>query len=174
MAISKDKKQQLVAELKELLSGAKMTVFAKYDGVNVADMQVLRRAARESGVQIKVVKNRLVGKAIEDIDNYKDVDTSNLTGQLLYAISSDDEVAPAQVLDKFAKDHSELELVGAFSGEGANLDTAEVKSLASLPSKDQLIGQVVDMLLSPVNDITNGLSGNLHALLDGVEVKAQA
>jgi large subunit ribosomal protein L10 len=50
----------------------------------------------------------------------------------------------------------------------------DVTALASLPSKDQLIGQVVDMLLSPVNDVTNGLSGNLHALLDGVEAKASA
>ena len=49
---------------------------------------------------------------------------------------------------------------------------ADVKALADLPSKDQLIGQVVDMLLSPVNDVTNGLSGNLHALLDGIADKA--
>lgn len=171
MAISKDKKQQLVAELTELLNDAKMTVFAKYDGVNVNDMQTLRRAARENGVKIKVVKNRLVGKAIDDIDNYKDVDKSQLKGQLLYAISSDDEVAPAQVLDKFAKEHPELELVGAFSGEGANLDTAEVKSLASLPSKDQLIGQVVDMLLSPINDVVGGVNG-LPGILNALESKA--
>lgn len=172
MAISKDKKKELVAELTDLLSNAKMTVFAKYQGTSVADMQVLRRTAREDGVRIKIVKNRLVGKAVEGIDAYKDIDTSVLTGQLLYAISSDDEVAPAQVLDKFAKDHPELELVGAFSGEGASLNTAEVKSLASLPSKDQLVAEVVAMLLSPVNDITNALSGDLHSLLDGVEAKA--
>ena len=55
---------------------------------------------------------------------------------------------------------------------GLGLGEAEVKALADLPSKDQLIGQVVDMLLSPVNDVTNGLSGNLHALLDGIADKA--
>lgn len=174
MAISKDKKKELVAELTTLLSEAKMTAFAKYSGINVADMQTLRRAARESGVKIKIVKNRLVGKAIEDIESLKDVDTTPLTGQLLYAISSDDEVAPAQVLDKFAKDHPELELIGAFSGEGANLSTDEVKALAKLPSKDQLITEVVATLLSPINDITSGLSGDLHGLLDGISEKAAA
>jgi large subunit ribosomal protein L10 len=174
MAITKEKKEQLVAELNDLLTSAKMTVFAQYQGISVADMQNLRRSAREAGVKIKIVKNRLVKVAVADIDNLKNVDASGLTGQLLYAISSDDEVAPAQVLDKFAKEHPELVAVGAFSGEGVNLSADEVKNLAGLPSKEQLIGQVVDMLLSPVNDVTNALSGNLHGLLDGLEAKATA
>ncbi len=172
MAISKDKKQQLVAGLNEILSDAKMTVFAKYQGLSVAELQELRNLARENNVQIKVVKNRLVRVAMGEIAVYKDTDTSALEGQLLYAISNDDEVAPAQVLAKFAKEHNALELKGAFSGEGAALNEQEVVELSKLPSKEQLIGQVVDMLLSPVNDITNGLSGNLHALLDGVADKA--
>jgi len=171
MAISKDKKNELVAELSELLGNAKMTVFAKFAGVSVADMQVLRRAAREAGVKIKVVKNRLVIKAMEESSAYKDTDKTSLTGQLLYAISSDDEVAPAQVLDKFAKDHSQLELVGGFSGVGANLDTTEVKDLAGLPSKEQLIAEVVATLLSPMNDITGSI-GEIGSILNALEAKA--
>jgi large subunit ribosomal protein L10 len=135
-------------------------------------MQELRKAARENNVKIKIVKNRLVRVAMGAIAVYKDTDTTALEGQLLYAVSSDDEVAPAQVLNKFAKDHAALELKGAFSGDGSVLSESDVKALADLPSKEQLIGQVVDMLLSPVNDITNGLSGNLHALLDGIADKA--
>ncbi|MBR3164449.1 50S ribosomal protein L10 [Candidatus Saccharibacteria bacterium] len=172
MAISKDKKEQLVADLTTLLSDAKMTVFAKYQGLSVADMQELRKLARENNVQIKVVKNRLVRVAMNEIAVYKDTDASALEGQLLYAVSSEDEVAPAQILAKFAKTHSALELKGAFSGEGKTLSETEVVELSKLPSREQLIGQVVDMLLSPVNDVTNGLSGNLHALLDGVAEKA--
>lgn len=172
MAISRDKKNALVAEMSETLNASKMTVFAQYQGLSVADVQALRAKAREAGVVIKVVKNRLVRVALSASDTYKDTDTSALNGQLLYAISSEDEVAPAQVLDAFAKTHPALVLVGGFSGEGKTLDTNEVKALAGLPSKEQLIGQVVSQLLSPVNDITNALSGNLHALLDGVEAKA--
>ena len=172
MAISRDKKNALVAEMSETLNASKMTVFAQYQGLSVADVQALRAKAREAGVVIKVVKNRLVRVALSASDTYKDADTSALNGQLLYAISSEDEVAPAQVLDTFAKTHPALQLIGGFSGEGKTLDTNEVKALAGLPSKEQLIGQVVSQLLSPVNDITNALSGNLHALLDGVEAKA--
>ena len=172
MAISRDKKNALVAEMSELLTNSKMTVFAQYQGLSVAEVQELRRKAREAGVVIKVVKNRLVRVAASSIDTYKDTDTSSLTGQLLYAISSEDEVAPAQILNDFAKTHPALQFVGAFSDEGATLTAEEVKALAGLPSKNQLIAEVVAQLLSPVHDVTNALSGNLHALLDGVEAKA--
>lgn len=172
MAISKDKKQQLVADLNEILSDAKMTVFAKYQGLSVSELQELRHLARENNVKIKVVKNRLVRVAMGEIAVYKDTDTSALEGQLLYAISNDDEVAPAQALAKFAKEHQALELKGAFSAEGKSLNEQEVVELSKLPSKDQLIGQVVNMLTGTVNDVTNALSGNLHALLDGVADKA--
>lgn len=172
MAITRDKKNALVAEMSETLQSAKMTVFAQYQGLSVAEMQQLRAAARESGVTLKVAKNRLVRVAMSQLDTYKDVDTSALQGQLIYAASSEDEVAPAQVLHEFAKKHPSIQFAGAFSGEGALLSADEVKALAVLPSKEQLIGGVVSQLLSPVNDITNALSGNLHALLDGVEAKA--
>lgn len=172
MAISRDKKNTLVADMSEALAGSKMTVFAQYQGLSVAEVQDLRRSAREAGVTIKVIKNRLVRVSLQSIDTYKDIDTSPLTGQLLYAISQDDEVAPAQVLNTFAKTHPALQFVGAFSGEGALLSAEEVKALAGLPSKNQLIGEVVAQLLSPVHDVTNALSGNLHALLDGVKTKA--
>ncbi len=172
MAISRDKKNTLVAEMSEALAGAKMTVFAQYQGLSVADIQELRRAARESNVVITVIKNRLVRVALGGLATYKDTDTSPLTGQLLYAISADDEVAPAQVLNDFAKKHPALQFAGAFSGEGVLLSADEVKALAGLPSKNQLIGEVVAQLLSPVHDVTNALSGNLHSLLDGIKTKA--
>lgn len=174
MAISKDKKQALVSELAETLASAKGTAVAKYQGLSVAEIQALRKSAREAGVTIKVVKNRLVRVAMGENATYKGADTSALLGQLLYAFSADDEVAPAKVLDEFAKTHPTLELVAGFSGEGLAQSTADVKALAGLPSKHQLIAEVVAQLLSPVHDTTNALSGNLHALLDGIEAKAAA
>ncbi len=174
MAISRDKKQALVAKMNDVLSSSKLTVYAQYKDLSVADLQELRAMAREAGVSIVVIKNRLVRVAMSQVETYKDTDTSALEGQLLYATSNDDEVAPAQVLDKFAKTHPALQFVGGFSNEGLNLSAADVKALAGLPSKNQLIAEVVAQLLSPVHDVTNALSGNLHALLDGVEAKAAA
>ena len=157
MAISKDKKQKLVAELTELLSDSKMVVYAKYEGLSVAELQELRRAAREAGVKIKVVKNRLVKVAMKEIAAYKDTDTAGLTGQLLYSLGTDEDFDAAKVLAKFAKTHPKMELLGGFTGEGVNMSTEEVKTLGALPTKNEMIAQVVDMLLSGVNDVVNAL-----------------
>ena len=157
MAISRDKKNTLVADLTELLSNSKMVVYAKYEGLTVAELQELRKLARESDVKIKVVKNRLVKVAMKEIAAYKDTDASNLTGQLLYALGSDEDFDAAKVLTKFAKTHAKMELVGGFNGEGVMLSTEEVKTLGSLPTKNELIAQVVDTLLSGVNGIVSGL-----------------
>ena len=174
MAITRDKKHALVAKMVASLTDSELTVFAHYKDLTVADLQELRAMAREAGVSIVVIKNRLVRVALGQVETYKDTDTSALEGQLLYAISTDDEVAPAQILDKFAKTHPALQFAGGFSNEGLALTADDVKALAGLPSKNQLIAEVVAQLLSPVHDITNALSGNLHALLDGVEAKATA
>jgi len=174
MALTKNKKNEVVAEITELFSTSKMTVVTKYEGTTVKALQQLRRQARENGTQVKVVKNRLVIKAAQATDALKDVDTSALQGMLLYAFNAEDEVAPAQALADFAKKNPTLEFVGAISAEGKFLSADEVKTLADLPSKEVLIGSVIATLLAPVNDTVNALSGNLHALLDGVEAKATA
>lgn len=172
MAISKAKKDTLVADLTSLLETAKLTAYARYQGLTVAELQELRKAAREAGVKIKVVKNRLVRVAMNEIGVYKDTDTTGLTGQLVYAISAQDEVAPAKVLAEFAKTHSALELAGGFNDLGKSLDQAEINTLAKMPSKNELIAQVVAQLLSPINDTVSGISGGLSGIISGLEAKA--
>lgn len=174
MALSKDKKNEVVAEVAELLKNSRMTVVAQYQGTTVKAIQGLRKEAKQGGTKVSVIKNRLVIKAIEDSKDLKDVDTSALKGQLLYAFNSEDEVAPAAALNTFAKANPSIQFVGAITAEGKFIGADDVKALAALPSKNELIAQVVANLLSPVHDVTNALSGNLHALLDGVEAKATA
>ncbi len=172
MALSKDKKNQVVSDVSELLSSSKLTVVAQYQGTTVKAIQALRKEAKGNGTKVSVVKNRLVIKAIESTDALKGVDTSALTGQLLYAFNAEDEVAPAQVLNTFAKTNPSIQFVGAITADGQFMSADDVKALAVLPSKAELIAQVVATLQSPVNDVMSALSGNLHALLDGVEAKA--
>ena len=174
MALTKDKKHEVVKEVAQALGASKMTVVAKYQGTTVKAIQQLRRDAKGGGTKLRVVKNRLVVKALQSVDNLKDIDTSALNGQLLYAFNPEDEVAPAQVLAAFAKTNPSIEFVGAITAEGKFISAEEVTALATLPSKENLIAQVIATLQSPLNDVTNGLSGNLHALLDGIEAKASA
>jgi len=174
MALSKDKKAEVVDEVTQLLKDSKLTVLAKYQGTSVKSMQELRRSSRDNGTKVMVVKNRLFKKAASTDERFKDTDLAQITGQLIYAFNSEDEVAPAQSLANFAKNEPQIEFVAALTAEGKLLPAEEVKVLASLPSKNELIAQTVAMLLSPVNDVANALSGNLYALLDGVEAKATA
>lgn len=172
MALTKSQKQDVVTEVSDLLAASKMTVVAKYQGTTVKALQSLRREARSNGTRVKVVKNRLLVQALKAHDSLKGTDTSALEGMLLYAFNGEDEVAAAQVLNNFAKQNPTIQFVGAISADGEFVDADSVKALAGLPGKSQLIAEVVAQLLSPVHDTTNALSGNLHALLDGVSAKA--
>jgi large subunit ribosomal protein L10 len=172
MALTKAKKQEVIEEVSQLLSDSKLTVVAQYQGTSVKQLQALRKAAREDGTAVKVIKNRLVKQALAGNEQYKGADNSQLTSQLLYAFNSTDEVAPAKALATFAKTNPSIQFVGAFTSEGQFISADEVKALASLPSKNQLISSVLATLSSPLDGVLSGLSGNLHALLDGVEAKA--
>jgi large subunit ribosomal protein L10 len=157
-----------------LLNDSKLTVVAAYQGTTVKALQQLRRDAKNDSTTIKVVKNRLVIKAIQNNEALKDVDTSALKGQLLYAFNNSDEVAPAKVLANFAKTNPTLEFIGAISTDGKFMTAEEVKALATLPSKTQLIAGIINTLNGPVNGVMSGLSGNLHGLLDAIAAKSEA
>lgn len=172
MALTKQQKSEVIAEVAKLLESSKMTVVAQYQGTGVKAMQQLRREAQDAGTQVHVVKNRLVVQALKENDTLKDVDTSNLSGMLMYAFNAEDEVAPAKALADFAKQNPTIQFVGGITPEGKFVNADEIKALAALPGKNELIAQVIATLNAPLNDSLNGLSGNLHALLDGIADKA--
>ncbi len=172
MALTRDKKQAVIEEVTQLLTDAKMTVVATYKDTPVKALQQLRKIGQDEGTTIRVAKNRLVKKALADVKKLKDTDDSALEGMLLYAFNSEDEVAPAKVIADFAKKQKTLEFVGAISDEGKFLTADEVKALAELPSKPELIASVLATLQSPLDGTISGLSGNLHGLLDAVAAKA--
>lgn len=174
MALSKQAKEEIFSEVSSLLENSKLTVVANYKGTTVKNLQDLRKQAQENGTKVKVVKNTLVIKALSANDKLKNVDTSQLNEMLLYAFNSEDEVAPAQVLDRFSKKAKKLQFIGAITDKGVFIGPDEVKALAQLPSKPQMIASVIATLNSPVNDVLSGLSGGLSGILSGLEAKAQA
>jgi large subunit ribosomal protein L10 len=172
MALSKDKKAEVVAEVNRLLSSSKLTVVAKYSGTSVKAMQQLRQAAKEGNTTISVVKNRLVKKAMQQTDKFADTDTSLLTGQLMYAFNSEDEAAPAQVIASFAKTEPQLEFIGGLDADGSLLSAEDIKALASLPGKDQLRAQLAGTIAAPLSGFVNVLSGNVRGVLNVLNARA--
>lgn len=172
MALTKQKKQEVIDEVAKLLAESKLTVVAKYTGTTVKQLQTLRAQAQDNDTVVKVIKNRLVIQALNGSDLYKDADKSELTAQLLYAFNSADEVAPAKVLADFAKKNPTIQFVGAYTTDGLFVGADEVKALAALPSKNQMLAGLIYTLNAPLNGVMSGLNGNLHALLKGLEAKA--
>ncbi|MEK7625948.1 MAG: 50S ribosomal protein L10 [Patescibacteria group bacterium] len=173
MALTKDKKKQVIDEVSKLLDESKLTVIAKYEGTPVKAMQELRRNGKENQTSLKVIKNRLVIKAIKDSKKFKDINVDDLTGMLLYAFNPADEVAPAKVIADYAKKQKTLEFVGAISEDGKLMSADEVKALASLPSKNELLAGILNTLNSPMNNAMSSLSGSLGGILSGLEAKAK-
>lgn len=173
MALTKDKKNQVVKEVSELLSSSKMTVVAAYQGTPVKAMQTLRHNGRSNGTVLKVVKNRLVIQAMKQTDALKDTETSALTGMLLYAFNADDEAAPAQTLAAFAKTQPTIEFVGAFASDGTFVSAEDVKAIASLPSKDQLRGMLVGTLAAPLSGFVNVMAGNVRGVLNVLNARSE-
>lgn len=174
MALTKDKKNQIITDITSLLESSKLTVVATYQGTPVKAMQTLRKQARENATLVRVFKNRLVMKAMSNSELTKDTDTDALKGMLLYAFNPEDEVAPAQVLAEFAKTQPSIKFVGAITADGTFIGAEDVTALASLPSKEQLRGILVGTIAAPLSGFVNVLSGNLRGVLNVLNARAEA
>ena len=145
MAVSKAKKVEDLAKLKDQFSRAKGVVFAKYSGMGVNDIQTLRRALRENNVDYKVAKKTLVTLAAKEhgIELPKDV----MEGPIGVAFGYDDEIVAAQKMAEFAKKFEAIQLMGGVM-EGRVIDAKMVNQLASIPSREVLLAKFMGSALS--------------------------
>jgi large subunit ribosomal protein L10 len=155
-------KTEKVDELKELLQDAKSIVLNDFTGLNVADISELRRLCRENNIIFTVVKNTLAKRGFADL-GLEEVERL-LEGPTAIAVSKEDEVAPARVIDQFAKDYELPRFKGAFVA-GRVLDVEQTKRLASLPTKEVLLTQVVGTLQAPMRGLVNCLGASLRDLV---------
>ncbi|MEI6249055.1 MAG: 50S ribosomal protein L10 [bacterium] len=174
MALTKQKKNEVIDEVSKLIDTSKLTVAAKYAGTTVKAMQELRRSSKANGTTVKVIKNRLVIQALKNNPKFKDVDTSALNQMLVYAFNPEDEVAPAQALNAFAKNNPNLEFVGAYTMDGQFLGAEDVKALANLPSKDQLRSMLVGTFAAPLSGFVNVLAGNVRGFLNVLNAREES
>lgn len=172
MALTKEQKLTIVKDVREILEASKLTVVAQYSGIDVKKMQQLRKQAQQNSTVVRVIKNRLVKQALGSINKFKDVDSSILKSQLLYAFNNQDELEPAHVLNQFALKETNLKFIGAFTEDGLFIGADDVKMLANLPGKNQLRAQLVSTIAAPISGFVGVMSGNLKALIN--VLKAQA
>lgn len=173
MAISRETKEAQVKQLAEDFDKSKLTVVADYQGLSVADIQQLRANLKEQGSNLRVIKNSLIKQAVKEHKNFKDLNTDLFAGPVALAFGFEDEVAPAQILANFAKDHEALEMTGALSADGEVMSAEQIKHLASLPGKKQLQAQLVATIAAPMSGLVNVLQGNLRAVAQVINAYLQ-
>lgn len=156
-----EQKKKVVEELKDRFDKSKTVILTDYRGLDVAEMTELRRQLREAGVDYKVVKNTLARIAARDLG--MEFLNEYLVGPTAIAFS-EDPVAPAKVLCKFADDHQDLELKAGIM-DGKLIDMETIKQLADLPSREVLLAQVLAGMKAPITGLVNVLNGPLRSLV---------
>ncbi len=147
MSLNRSEKEAVISDVTGLAAKAQTLVMAEYRGITVADMTKLRSAARSNGVTLSVLKNTLARRAVA-ASGFAVV-SDLMTGPLIYGFSVD-AVAAAKVVADFAKTNDKLVIRGGAYG-GKALDVNGVKQLASIPSKEVLLAQLLGLMQSPMS-----------------------
>jgi len=175
LGLNLEQKQAVVAEVAAKLSGAQAVIVAEYRGLDVGRVTQLRAKARKSGLYLRVLKNTLARRAVKGtpFESLSD----QMVGPLMYGITAD-PVAGAKVLSEFAREN-ELFVIRGGAMPGSRMSDKDVKALALLPSREQLLAKLVGTLQAPVaklvrtmNEVPARFARTLAAYRDSKEKAA--
>lgn len=170
MSLNRNEKQAVVTEVAAQAGKSQTLALAEYRGLTVAQLDTLRRQAREKGVYLHVLKNTLARRAVAGTSFECAVES--MAGPLIYGFS-EDAVAAAKVLADFAKGNDKLVLkAGAYAGKA--LDANGVKALAAIPSKEVLLSQLLGLMQSPVSRLARVVAAVAEQRGGGAEAPAEA
>ncbi|HSG15629.1 MAG TPA: 50S ribosomal protein L10 [Anaerolineae bacterium] len=170
MAITKQRKEELVAQYSELLDQSKAIILTEYSGLNVKQMQALRAQVRQADGAYYVTKNTLLRLALSQSGH--ELPEELLVGQLATGFAMNEVPTLAKALTEFAKDQEELTIVGGLLDD--ELLTAEqVKALAELPSLDELRAQIMGMLQAPARNLATVVSGGVRQVVNVLDAYAK-
>ncbi len=150
-----EQKKTIVEEITNHVKDAQCVVLVNYSGLTVEQDTILRREFREAGIVYKVYKNTMMnfafkGTSCESL-------TEHLHGTNALAISADDATAPARILSKYAKQYPALEMIAGVV-EGNYNDQAGMQALASIPSREELLGKLLGSIQSPISNLARVLN----------------
>lgn len=148
-------KQPIIQEISDHIKDAQSVVVVDYRGLTVAEDTQLRKQLRESGITYKVYKNTMMNFAFKDTD-FESL-APVLEGPSAIAISSTDATAPARILAKFAKNAPALEMKAGVV-EGTFYDAEGIKTIASVPSRDELLSKFLGSIQSPITNLARVLN----------------
>jgi large subunit ribosomal protein L10 len=161
--ITREQKEQIIKEVAEKIKESKAIIFTDYKGISVEEMTELRKDLRNKGIELKVMKQTLFALAVKKAG--VDIDLSNMKNHPVAFAFGRDEVEPAKAVHEFNKKTEKLEMLGgALNGKTISLE--ELKSLALMPSREEMYAKVVGSLASPLRGLVTVVSGNLRGLVN--------
>ncbi len=162
--MKRPEKEQLVTELSDKIKGAKALYYTDFTGLNVKRMTELRRQLRKAGVEYVVIKNTLAMRAVNE---------SGLIGERLRGptgvVVTKDPVVAAKLLTDFAKANDARPAVKGGVFEGASIDEAQIKKLAAMPSREQMLADLGAGLMSPMAAFVGALNGMMYMMVGALE-----
>ena len=170
MALTRQEKEAVVAEVADVAKSASSAVAAEYRGISVTDMTGLRAKARADGVYVRVVKNSLARRAVQDTEF--ECMQDGMTGPLMLAFSSEDPGAAARLFRDFAKENDKLVVTMAAVG-GQKLEASDLGKLADLPTRDQAISMLMSVMQAPIGKFVrtlNEVPGKLVRTVEAIRV----
>lgn len=157
-----EQKKKIVSELVEEMKTAKGVVLSDFQGLLTRDIQELRASLRQENISHRVVKITLLKRVLRQAGI--DIRDFNFQVPMAVSISAHDEVAAARILQNFAQAHENLKILAGVL-DRRFIGALEVKKLAALPGKQELLGQVVGAIASPLRGLVGVLSGNMRQLV---------
>lgn len=155
-------KEEMVAKLSDRLERSASVVLVSMTAVKVSQVEMIRDALFTDGSQLQVPKNRLLQKVLEDQKLSVPAEVLDQPVGLVFSYS--DPVSPAKTIATIKKEVEALQILGGIM-DGKYLSASEVEALASLPSREQLLGQLVSTIASPLSGLVNVLQGNIRGLV---------
>ncbi len=170
MSANLENKKQVVESIKAKITESKSVLLVDYKGLTVAQDTELRNAFRKAGVEYKVLKNTLVRKAFNEL-GVNDFD-SDLNGPTAVAFGSD-EITPAKtVMAEIKKLEDKIKVKSGYV-DGNRVDVAEVKALASMPSKEELVAKMLGSMQAPISNFAGVLSGIMRSVVIALNAVAE-
>lgn len=163
----RNEKAEIVEEIKHLLNNSRSVYLVDYQGVDVADINQLRREFNKEGVTYKVFKNTLVKRALDEVGGYDEFYDS-LTGMTGFAFSGENFVAPAKIIKKYFDDTGKMKFKGCYI-ESDYYDSSKLETLASMPSKEEVMAGIVRSINSPAQGIAGAINAVMRDLANVVD-----
>jgi large subunit ribosomal protein L10 len=170
LAITKERKEELVAQYSELLGQSRAIILTEYSGLSVKQMQALRAQVRQADGAYTVTKNTLLKLALAEHDS--ELPDELLVGQLATGFAMNEVPSLAKALTSFAKEEEDLKIVGGLL-DGELLTAEQIKALAELPSLDELRAQIIGMIQGPARNLVGVVAGGVRQLVNVMDAYAK-